>query len=343
MKKASIFFGVALLCGIILFTNCQQTAVTSAKVYMQQTNWDKAIEQCQLAIEQKPNDAEAYFILGKAYGMKKMYREMNGAFKKSLESSPKRAQEIQNLRETNWVELFNGGVALIKQDKLDEAVEKFNLAIEILPDRIDAYKNLAYTYSQMNNDSLSIQTYLSAISIDSTDLELKNFLGILYYRNKKYEKAINILSEVIAKADPGSKEYSEALYHLAYSYDMLGQPEKALEAYNKALEAVPDDKDIMFNLGRLYFMMDNFEKAIENFQKVIKVDSSDFEAHLNTGNAYLQLEKFKEAVPYFERATELKPDNANAWNNLGVAYVRAGMVEEGTAAFNKAEELRPAQ
>lgn len=372
MKRTLIIITLSLLCGFIFLTSCQQPEVTAAKVYLNQSNWDRAIEQCNLAIEKMPNNPDAYFILGQAYAKKGNYHEMNDAFKKSLEFSPKYAAEIEQNRIKYWVDLFNSGVGLIKQDKLQDAAEKFSLAVEILPERIDGYKNLAFAYTQMDNDSLAIQTYSKAIEVDPNDMELKNFLGILYYQNKKYEEAIEVLKEVLAKSDPGSKEYSEALYNLAYSYDLMGQSDKAIEAYQNALEKNPNDKDLLFNMGRIYFMQDNYEKAIESFKKVLEFDPNDFDANLNIGNAYygmgdslsneaqktddsgnpvlseseiqekvnLAKTNFDEAIPYLEKAAEIKPDNENAWTMLGIVYVRSGYPEKGKEAFDKAEQLK---
>jgi tetratricopeptide (TPR) repeat protein len=84
MKKVYFLAIAVLLIGVIFYTGCQQTAITAAKVYMQQSNYDSAIEQCKAAIEQVPTDAEAYFVLGKAYGHKNMYQEMNEAFTQSM-------------------------------------------------------------------------------------------------------------------------------------------------------------------------------------------------------------------------------------------------------------------
>ncbi len=329
-----------LLMVFVVFTGCQNTAVTSAKVYMQQNNYDKAIEQCKIAIDQNPKDAEAYFVLGKAYGTKGLYYEMKDAFDNSLAISNVRAFDINALKDRYWREIFNSGVSSYRRDKLDDAVAKFILAIKLIPDSISAYKNLGITYSQMGKDSLAVETYLEAIKIAPQDLKLKTILGALYYKNAEYEKSIDVLKKVVEAADPNSKEYADAMISMAFSYDFLGESEKAKETYLVALSKVPNNKDIVFNLGRLNFMQKNYEDAIENFQKVLEIDPEDFESYLNIGNAYLQLEKFEESIPFYQKAVELKPDNANAWNNLGVAYVRAGNTVKGKEAFDKAESLR---
>lgn len=340
MQKRStvVLLGLGIL-SVLLLTQCD-TYVTSAKVYMQQSNYDKAVEMSQLALSQNPKNAEAYFVLGQAYGAKGMYREMNDAFNKCLEISKTHERDVQFYKEKFYADLFNSGVDDIRRGNLDKAVEKFQLTIEILPQRIDGYKNLAYTYTQVQQDSLAIETYKKAIQIDPNDMELHTFLGILYYRNKMYEQSIAAFQPILTKGDPKSKAYSEALYYTAYSYDLLGQSEKAIETYNSALQASPDDKDLIFNLGRLYYMQTNYEKAIEYFGKVLAADSTDFDANIHIGNSYIQLKKFKESLPYLERATRLQPDNPNAWYFLAVALVNSGDTKRGTEALKKSEELQ---
>jgi tetratricopeptide (TPR) repeat protein len=325
---------------LIMTTGCQDTYTTSAKVYMQQSNYDKAIEQSRLAVEQIPNNFEAYYVLGQAYGMKGMYREMNDAFNKSLAISQIHAVEIQNQKEKFYTDLFNLGVSKIREQKLAEAAEKFKLATEILPKKLDGYKNLAYTYTQMNNDSMAADVYKNAIAVDSNDVEVRTFLGILYYRDKKYDKCIPAMEGVLAKADPKSKQYADALYYKAYSHDLLGQTDNAIQTYMKALESSPNDRDLMFNLGRLYYMQTNYAKALEYFQKVRETDPEDFDVNMNIGNSMIQLKKHKEAIPFLVKAAELKPENAGVWYNLAVAYINSGDSVNGKEAFAKAEALK---
>ena len=331
---------LTLLLSFVLFTGCQDTYTTSAKVYMQQNNYDKAIEQCLLAVDQIPNNAEAYFVLGQAYGQKSMYREMNEAFNKSLAISPVHEADVKYNKDKFYADLFNAGVASIKDDKLDDAARKFEIATEILPKKLDGYKNLAFTYTKMGKDSMAIETYQKAIVVDSTDMELRTFMGILYYKAKKFEPCISTMSVVMVKANPKSKQYADALYYTAYSLDLLGKADEALGVYLKALEQSPNDVDLLFNLGRLHYMKSSYEKAMEYFNRVLQSNPDDFEGNMNVGNCYLQLKKYQDALTYLEKAVQIKPDNSQAWNNLAVAYINLGMKDKGKEAFDKAEALR---
>jgi tetratricopeptide (TPR) repeat protein len=320
MKKALIVSAVLLMGSVLLFTGCQQTAVTSAKVYMQQSNWDKAIEQCNLAIQQVPKDADAYFVLGQAYGEKGLYREMNHAFNKAAEFAPvKYKTQVDEYKNKFFAQLFNSGVNLIKQNKYAEAAENYKTCIEIFPNKMDSYKNLGYIYAQQKNDSAAIEIYTKAIQADSTDMEVRSSLGILHYRNKQYDKAIGALKPVIQKAKPDSKSYMDALYYTAYSYDLLRQTDKAIETYSNALAVSPSNKDLLFNLGRLHIIKENYGKAAELFSEVLKTDPSDFDANFNTGVCLFQMKKYDESIPFLKKSIEIKPDNTSAWANLVVA------------------------
>ena len=98
MKKR---FAVVALLGLAfsLLIFCQSKQVTSAKVYMQQEKWDKAIEQLELAVQLYPNDAEAHYLLGKGYAVRGEREKMNEMFDQSLKLSPKFEQQIKAIRE----------------------------------------------------------------------------------------------------------------------------------------------------------------------------------------------------------------------------------------------------
>ena len=365
-----VIIKVLILLSFILM-QCRSSYISSAKNYIAATEYDKAIGLCLVAIDENPGDDNAYYVLGQAYGHKGLFLEMDDAFKKALELSDRHAEEIEQYKLKYWINVFNQGVFYVKQDEMNEAINSFSMAVKLMPDRMDAYKNLAYAYIQNDQDSLAIQTYFSALEHDPKDSEIKVYLGSLLYQDEKYEDAIKVLEEVISTADPSSQEYNDALYNIAYSYDLMGQSDKAIDAYGEALKTNPDDEDLIFNLGRLYFLQENYIKAIEVFKTVLSLDPDDFEANLNIGNAYIQIadslseevkktdvqgnlvlsiedieEKrrladacFVMAIPYLEKATELKPDSRDTWSILGVAYVRAGYSEQGRIAFDKAESL----
>ena len=341
--KNLLIMATTVLSLLVILNGCTAIPeITSAKVYINQQNYDKALEQAKLATEKVPENAEAWYVLGDAYGYKKMYREMSDAFKKSLAISPKYLEQINLQLNQYYRDIFQEGIDQINNGQLDKAAASFTLCAELAPEQADAFKNLGYTYAQDNKDSLAIEAYLKSFELDSTDMSTQKVVGVLYARSGKYEKCIEATNIILENSEPSSEIYSEALYQMALAYDLLGQRDKAIEIYTRAIENQTSEeskKNLWFNLGRLYYNAEDYDKAAESFIQVVEIDSTDFDATFNTGNAFLKLKKYPEAIEYFEKAIEIRPDFSGGWNNLGIAAIQAGMREKGETAFKKAEEL----
>ncbi len=365
MKKSS-FIGVLLvLAAATMFMGCQPKEVTSAKVYIQQNDWDKALEQLQKAVELYPENPEAWYLLGEAYGEKGKFAEMIEAFEKSIAVDPKFEPQIKQTREKFWVKSYNAGVNGFNKQDMDVAMKGFKEATILMPDRADAYRNLAVAYANKDMIDEAIATLKKAIEIDPEDVGTMVNLGTIYYQAGKFEEAIDVFNKALEK-DPSN---GQAIKVLAFAYDQIGQSEKALEAYDKALQQDPDNIDLIFNYGRLFYNKEDYANAIKWFEKVLEQNPDDYQAALSVGDAYLRIadeyrnkandldsnngnikeieslrkqakDNYLKAIPMLERAAELNPDESSIWHNLGVAYINAGQPEKGKEAFDKAEALK---
>ncbi len=361
--KIAVFMLLLGSLALVLMMACQTKEVTSAKVYIQQDNWDKAIEQLEQAVKLYPNDAEAYFLLGEGYGNQGEWSKMNEAFDKSLANSPKFEPQIKSNREKYWVTTFNAGVGRINSGDTEGAIKQFKTCLLIDPKRAEAYKNLAYSYTRIDSLDAAKNIYVKFLKVEPNNIETMQSLASIYFQLKDYEAVVDLEKKAL-KLEP---ENSDAIANIALAYDFLGKKEEAIETYNEALAKNPNDKDLLFNLARLYYMNNQYNKAIELFQKVIKLDPNDFDSNYNVGNAYLSMGEnfrkslvkkendggqitqedkdklisfFKQAIPFLEKAKSIKPDDPNLWNNLGIAYVQTGNSEKGKECFDQAEKLK---
>lgn len=364
MKKSYAL--IALLFGVVsaLFLfGCQSKEVTSAKVYIQQNDWDKAIEQLEQAVKLYPSDPEAHFLLGQGYAEKKRWAEMNKEFDASLAAAPTFQQQITSVREKNWVDVFNDGVKKVNSSNITGAITSFETCLVINPKRMEAYQNLAYAFTKNEDLEKATQTYQNWLANDPANVTAMKALGAIYFDQKEFDKALEVYQKVLSQ----TPEDVDAIAYIAMLYDNKGESDKAVEYYQKALEKRPEDTDLIFNLGRYFYMKSEYGKAIEEFRKVIQLSPDDFDANVNVGNAllsigqnkYKDLKKyedagkdipaagldemkgyFQEAVSFLEKAVTLKPEDANAWYNLGVAYINSGETEKGKEAFDKSDQLK---
>jgi|YNPNPStandDraft_1061719.scaffolds.fasta_scaffold56193_2 superkiller protein 3 len=367
VKRAIALVAVAVAGVSLVLVGCQSKEVTSAKVYIQQDDWEKATEQLEMAVKLYPQDAEAHFLLGQAYAQRGDYAGMRKEFEASLAISPRFEPRIKHEIERHWVSYFNNGVKKVNAGQLEAAKKDFQTCLVIDPAHIEAYKNLGYTYVQLDSLPRAIAMYEKVAELAPRDKDALRSLTSLYMQAEEYPQVLKTADRRL-ELDPGDVD---AIASKALAYDYMGEGDKALGEYQKALERQPENTDLLFNLGRLHYLRGNYSEAVVQFEKVIEKNPNDADAYVNVGNAYLSIgdqirkraveeeEKGKRftdkeidalkkeiekyhcgAIPYLEKAVQLKPDNANAWYNLGVAYVNCGRREDGEKAFDRAAELR---
>lgn len=75
---------------------------------------------------------------------------------------------------------LNLGLLYIQQDKNDKALVALQKAVEINPNNIDAYNQLAWVYREKADFAKAEETYLQGLVQNSKDAELNYNLGILY-------------------------------------------------------------------------------------------------------------------------------------------------------------------
>jgi len=98
--------------------------------------------------------------------------------------------------------------------------------------------------------------------------------------------------------------------------------DKALNAFNKAIELDPKVAKAYVNRGHAYYYLGNYNQAIADYNKVIELDPKDAEAYVSRGNAYDSLGNYKQAIADYYKAIELNPKNTYAYVNRGGAYVK---------------------
>lgn len=94
------------------------------------------------------------------------------------------------------------------------------------------------------------------------------------------------MAEVITQLEQATKDHPEdtaTWVQLGHAYFDSGQAEKAIAAYNKALELQPGDLNVMTDLGVMYHQNKQHKKAIELFDKVLAIDPKHEQARFNKG------------------------------------------------------------
>lgn len=107
-----------------------------------------------------------------------------------------------------------------------------------------------------------------------------------------YQRRI-VEAEKIVAQDPKN---IQAWIQLGNDYFDTDQPQKAVNAYGKALEIDPTNLNVMTDQGIMYRKLGWYDKAIANFEKAQQIDPKHLQSLYNLGVVYyVDLKQFDKA------------------------------------------------
>lgn len=207
---------------------------TLLSLYMQADDYAKSAEKGETALRYHPSSAMIHLMLGTDYNLMKEYDKALSNLNKAMELT-----DSVDYEAISQIMSSMGDVYYAKGDR-DSAFVYYDKAISIDPDNLLALNNCAY-YLAVEGRDLDKAEEMSARTIkerpdDATSLDTYAWV---MFRKKNYTEAMAYIDKAIAN----SEDPSEELYHHAGDiYFMNGEPQKALEFWEKALALDPDNE-----------------------------------------------------------------------------------------------------
>ena len=329
----TLMAGLAVVASMVI-VGCQSTAMTSAKVYIQQNNWAQAREQLLLAVAATPQDTEAQMLLGVAEATAGNLAEAAAAFD-AAEADSARFEEASRWRRKFWVERFNLGLGALNGGAYDEAAEHFVKATVIDPQGAMAYRNLGIIHERQERPDEAIAAYETAVSLDPEDASTALQLGYVHYQQARWTQAVEWIAPLAGAAQ-------DAGYYrvLASAYDQLDQPDDALLALKSAIELQPEDAELLGDVAGIYLRRDDYLTASGYLEKAFALSPEDNLLGYNYAISLMRIEDEPRALEVLEAVVANDDQFADGWALLSQLYLRADRIKEGQAAYDLAEGLR---
>ncbi|HEX7209022.1 MAG TPA: tetratricopeptide repeat protein [Nitrososphaeraceae archaeon] len=159
-------------------------------------------------------------------------------------------------------DLYKKGINHMANEKLEDAIRSFELALRIDQKYVDAWIKKGYAHFHMNEYNAAISSYDKALEIDLNNAEAWNLKGLSYYRMKNYDKAIAACEKAIdINPNDGMSWYNEACY-----LTLSGRIDEGLEALKRSIE-------IDISNAKKAVRDRDFEnaRAEEGFRRIIEV------------------------------------------------------------------------
>jgi tetratricopeptide (TPR) repeat protein len=138
---------------------------------------------------------------------------------------------------------------------------------------------------------------------------------------------------------------AEAIPHLerARKLDLLGialaeehRSGPAIEKLLAALEAKPDDPDLLFHLGKASSVL-----LQRSFDRLMRTDPGSARAHQLMAETYVAQQQVEPAGREYRKALEIQPDLRKIHLALGMIQLNAGNLEEAEKEFRAETALSP--
>ncbi len=335
--KCGLLFAAAACGGIYL--GCQAATLTSAKLYLDEGNHVKAAEQITAALSREPANPETHFIAGRLAAVTGRFAAMDSALNRAVDLDPAYGDRIAGLRQQFWIEEYNQGVQQLSEEPADLAAagRSFRNAIQINPEPIEAWRNLAYVAYHRDSTVVAIEAYERILETEHDDTAALSSLGVLYLHENLPESAVAVL-EALIRLRPSD---SEAQINLGVAYEESGQLRAAESAYRRAIDLEPKGGMAHYNLGNLYWNEKNHEAAIAAYEKAVELDPDDHNTLYNLAVCYLSTDEVDVALPILVDLSAKMPDNSLIWRELGRVYAIKGRLDESERAYEQADLVGP--
>jgi tetratricopeptide (TPR) repeat protein len=193
---------------------------------------------------------------------------------------------------------------------------------------------------------LAINYLKRLISINPENIKAHIDLGMVYYQRKMmYDEGISEFKKAL-KLDPqGVTHRTSFAYNvLGYAYFRKGEKEKALEAFKKYVDLLPNQAYPLICLGEFYCWVGDYEGAVTNLQLALEAKPDFPLTYVNLGHTCLAQGLYREALRCYQRSLALsisKAQQAEAHFHLGNLHCLKGEYAQAVQECQKALELSP--
>jgi len=302
------------------------------KILVAEEKWGPAETELQKTLQLDPNFGGAYDLLVQTYLVTNKLPQALSQLQTQLSKNPNDASALMTL-------------ALLHErtNEFAKARDAYEHLLSLKPDLVSALNNLACLYADRLNDlGKAYDLARKARDLQGNDPAIADTFGWILSKRGEYQQALAILQGSAAKL-PDSPEVQ---FHLGMTAYMMGQPDLARVALQKAASATNDFPGKEESKRHLALLKNDAaaapELSVSQLEAMAKKQPNDVIAQTRLGEAYEKQGAADKAAAAFEQVLKLNPRLASATTKLAQLYAGPLQNKEKALAYaKKAREATP--
>lgn len=231
--------------------------------------------------------------------------------------------------------LANLGAVLVRQEKFEQAISRYQQALKLAPALTPIRLNLGLAYLKSGRREPALEQFDSFLKQEPANRQVLELRAMTLLELERFDEAAKAYSGLMPASD------TSILLGLATAYTRLGKSAEARTVLQPLLER-NDSAEVQLLLGQALFGDGRLDDALDAYQRAGQLNPNLPMLHLHLGAVYWRKQDTDAALAEWRRELALHPGSYQANYTLGAALaLSTSGGDEAVALLRKAVRLRP--
>ncbi len=248
-----------------------------------------------------------------------------------------RSQHALTQDDANLSARYYYALALSNLGALDEAIQQFNLVVNLDPHHDEAWGQLGVVYMEKSMAAASLAAHEKALLVNPAEAVHHINAGVacmefghVMQAERHARQALSLKGDAVA-----------AIVLLGRIAARSGHYEKARQLLKKALGINPGHKPAMTALTEVLLAEGELQQAEWECRRLILMDKSMIGAYNTLVDALMGQQKIDQALEFAKTGSQQRPDDLSIKNRLGICYQNAKCFAEAIGIYRSILESSP--
>lgn len=235
---------------------------------------------------------------------------------------------------------YNNGRKSLASGDYEEAAKYLMSAISENPNRANYYIDYGMALIGQGRYDEAISQFDQVIMDKKILMVLQNNKqalrgrGIAYFSMSNYREAINQFDKAL-DISVLSELNMDILYYKGKALMAIGDYNGAIDTYTKLIEEFGEDAQVLGERAYTYQKIGEYEKGLDDFDKAIALEDDNFDYYFGKYYLLKDLDRHHDAQEVLRRAAEIKIDTKSDKFNLAKIHFYQGLYDQALAELGE--------